>query len=168
MLICSLKKVNRSTLTSPSGNVMLINWAELRIGLRLTASYLFSHHEPAHWDRCYVLRVAGRRIVLCARCSGIYPGIIVGLLTYHLLRDFESLLWFVWLLPVPALVDWSISAFTNVPSHNVIRTVTGWCLGIGYGLGVMLLLIDAEWAVLMAGLLYASLVGVLLSVHLAE
>lgn len=134
---------------------MEIDKTELRKGIKETQQYLLSHHERDEWYRCYALVVFNRRIHICARCLGIYPGIIAGILTH--------LLWFnefinhllIALLPLPALADWSLTSFTKYQGYNVIRTTTGALLGCGYGLGIGVLLIGPNTVVFSIGLIYA-------------
>ncbi len=54
--------------------------SEVRAGLAETRRYLLSHHKPEEWNRCHAVGIPGRKrpLRLCARCSGIYPGIALG------------------------------------------------------------------------------------------
>ena len=40
-------------------------------------------------------------------------------------------------LPVFALIDWHITEITNYKSKNLIRTLSGFLLGIAYSLGLL-------------------------------
>lgn len=140
---------------------MRIDASELRRGLAAARPFLLSHHDPTEWDRCYALTFLGRRVRLCARCSGIYPGILLGALAP---ADVVTLL-FVAVLPLPALVDWTRTAFTRAAGSNAVRTATGVALGLGYGLGLRRLLLQADARVLAVGLGYAVLAVGLLSLR---
>lgn len=140
----------------------MVDWAEFRGGLRETRRYLLSHHEPDEHYRCYAPTVAGRRIRLCARCSGIYPGIVAGLVVYLLGPTWAASIAFVAVLPMPAIVDWTVTRFTPRRGSNPVRTATGLLLGYGYGLGAGLLLGARDPRVLLVGVGYAVLAGVLL------
>jgi uncharacterized membrane protein len=54
--------------------------SEVWSGPTETRRYLLSHHEPAEWDHYHAVGIPGRKrpLRLCARCSGIYPGIVLG------------------------------------------------------------------------------------------
>lgn len=144
---------------------MKIDFAELRDGLAETRRFVLSHHRPSEYDRCYSPRVAGRRVRVCARCLGVYPGIATGILTALFLLDDTpvALVALVALLPLPALCDWALTTFRPARGYNVVRTITGALLGCGYGLGLVLLLIDGRLCVLATGVGYAVLAGVLLA-----
>lgn len=124
---------------------MTLDTSELRRGLTETRRYLLSHHEPDDWDRCHQPRVFGRQLRVCARCSGIYPGIILGLLAGNLGGVPLSPVLILALFPLPALVDWSLSTFANRSGSNLVRTATGALLGFAYGVG--LALISLGWLV---------------------
>lgn len=141
---------------------MKIDFAELRAGVAETRRYLLSHHPPSEYHRCYSPSVGGRRIHVCARCLGVYPGIVVGILTaMFLLNDVPLAL--VALLPLPALCDWGLTTFRSARGYNAVRTITGASLGYGYGFGLVLLLIDGRLRVLAIGVGYAVLAGALLA-----
>lgn len=142
---------------------MGIDLGELRKGLAETRRYLLSHHLPSEYHRCYSPTIAGRQVHICARCLGIYPGIVAGLLAYFFVfRGFSSLL-LVAILPLPALLDWSMTTFTEKEGYNTVRTATGGALGFGYGFGVPLLLFDSKISIVAVGICYALIAGFLLS-----
>lgn len=142
---------------------MRIDSGELRKGLVETRQYLLSHHPPSEYHRCYSPTIAGQRVHICARCLGIYPGIVAGLLAYFsVFRGFISLL-LVAILPLPALLDWSVTTFTEREGYNVVRTATGAALGFGYAFGVPLLLFGSTISVLAVGICYTLAAGFLLS-----
>lgn len=140
--------------------IVSVDWGEFKKGLSATGTYLLSHHEPSEWYRCYAISVGGRTIRLCARCSGIYPGIAIGL--------FASLggtvgavpIGLIAVLPAPALIDWAVTTFSDRGGYNLVRTVTGALLGVGYGLGLATLLSGRILPVVAIGLLYGLLAGI--------
>ncbi|WP_135663899.1 DUF2085 domain-containing protein [Halorhabdus rudnickae] len=137
----------------------------LRRGLAEARPYLLSHHLPERRHRCYRLRPFGRRIDVCARCSGVYPGIVLGVLAFFLAPGpFASLL-AVALLPFPALLDWSHTALGNYRGYNPVRTTTGALLGYGYGVGLGQLFLAGNLRVLAVGIVYVVLAGTLLVVQ---
>ncbi|MHB9287756.1 DUF2085 domain-containing protein [Halobacteriales archaeon Cl-PHB] len=142
---------------------MAIDRGELRRGLAETKRYVFSHHPPSEYDRCYAPVVFGRRVRLCARCSGVYPGIAGGLAAGLGLDGMLTSLVLVLGLPLPALVDWALTAFTDRRGSNPVRTLTGLLLGYAYGLGLVRLLAGGDLRVLAVGLGYGLLAGLLLA-----
>jgi len=92
---------------------------------------IFCHRRP---DR--TLRFRNRYFPVCARCTGIY----IGALSVFLAHYFASLtysynvIFLSLLLMIPTAVDGSTQLFKWRESSNVIRVVTGFLCGIGYGL----------------------------------
>lgn len=136
--------------------------SELRTGLAETKRYLLSHHTPDQYHRCYAVRMRGRPVRLCARCLGVYPGIAVGLglFLFGVFSSHQLLL--VALLPMPALVDWTVTHLRTPDGWNIIRTATGALLGVSYGVGLGQLLLGREPLVLLFGLCYGALAGLAL------
>lgn len=124
---------------------------ELRRGLSRTRQYLLAHHGPDEYDRCHALPVGGRTLRLCARCSGVYPGIAAGLALVA--TGTAPVLW-PWLVavgPAPALLDWAVTTLGSRRGHNAVRTATGALLGVGYGVAVASFLTDPRpWLVAVA------------------
>lgn len=136
--------------------------SELYKGLRQTRPYLLAHHQPAHWHHCYAPTVFGRRIRVCARCLGIYPGIILGILVFERGLPADTRFLLIFLLPIPAVVDWTRTAFTARVGSNASRTLTGGLLGSAYGLGLPAVLIGGELRVLGVGVMFGGVAVVLL------
>lgn len=144
---------------------MAVDWQELRRGLARARPFLLSHHLPAEYDRCYAPVVRGRTIRVCARCAGIYPGILVGIWAAFAAPDPLGHVLLVAVLPLPALLDWSLDALTPWKGSNPGRTGTGFLLGVGYGLGLVHLFVRGTLAVVAVGVGYGTLAAVLLSYH---
>lgn len=134
---------------------MRIDRTELRKGVAETRRFLVSHHEPSEWYRCYSPVLFGRQIRICARCLGIYPGIVAGIVAYLVAPASFTQFLLVAVLPIPALVDWGLTSFTDRRGYNGIRTITGASLGYGYGLGLGLLFGDADVRVVGLGIIFA-------------
>ncbi|MXV61641.1 DUF2085 domain-containing protein [Natronorubrum sp. JWXQ-INN-674] len=145
---------------------MQIDRTELRKGLARTCPYLLSHHLPSERDRCYSPTVFGRRIHLCARCTGIYPGILVALVASMfasgLAHSSTAALFVVLAFPLPALVDWTITTFTERSGSNGVRTMTGVLLGYGYGVGLSQLFLAADFRIAAVGIVYGVTAGILI------
>lgn len=139
----------------------MVDWSEFRTGLAETRRYLLAHHEPDEWYRCHQPIVLGRRVRLCARCSGVYPGIAVGLMAYVLGHPVLASIAVIATLPLPALVDWTVTSFTPRRGYNVVRTATGLLLGYAYGLGLGLVLGDLDPRVILLGIGYAVVAALL-------
>ncbi|MFC7074903.1 DUF2085 domain-containing protein [Haloarcula halophila] len=138
---------------------------ELRRALAAMAPYLLSHHRADEYYRCHRLRVADREVAVCARCSGVYPGIVLGSLA--VLFGVGGGLWapLVAFGPAPALADWAVTTFTDRRGYNAVRTVTGATLGLAYGVALPWVLTTATvWPVAVAvGYGTAAAVGLRLS-----
>jgi uncharacterized membrane protein len=139
-----------------------VDRAELWVGLAETRRYLLSHHVPGERYRCYAPVVFGRRVHLCARCSGVYPGIVAGLFALLVAPAVPATLLLIAVLPLPALVDWALTSLTGRRGYNAVRTATGLLLGYGYGLGLRHLL-AGDWTVLVVGVGYAAAAGLLVA-----
>ena len=131
---------------------------ELRKGISETVPFLLAHHVPSQRDRCHRIVLFGRQIHLCSRCSGIYPGILAGLL----LPLHPISLWLIAVLPAPALVDWAITSFRAYHGSNAVRTATGLLLGYGYGLGLTEVLVGRNLSVVALGVVYGIVAAALL------
>lgn len=140
----------------------MVDWGEFRYGLAATRRYLLSHHLPSERDRCYAPTIFGTQYHLCARCVGVYPGVLIGVLAYGAGMP-AVLSWvLVVLLPAPALGDWWMTTAFSRPGWNSVRTGTGWLLGCGYGLGLGLLLGHGDLRVLGVAVSYGAIAGGLL------
>lgn len=141
---------------------MQSTWEGVKTGLRRTTPYLLSHHRASERHRCYSPAVAGRSVDLCARCLGVYPGIVLAFAADRWLLASPVPVSLVALLPLPALVDWSATAFTARRGWNPARTATGLLLGFAYGSGLLSLLRARVALVLGVGVCYALAAGALL------
>ena len=137
--------------------------SEFKRALAETAPYLLAHHEQSERYRCYAPVVFGRRVHVCARCSGVYPGIISGFAVAMLAPGHFTTLAVVASLPAPALVDWVVTSIGDRQGINSVRTVTGALLGYAYGVGLVRLLFGGDPLVLAIGFGYAVLTGAALA-----
>ncbi|MFX0089108.1 MAG: DUF2085 domain-containing protein [Candidatus Hodarchaeota archaeon] len=96
----------------------------------------FAHHAPDKFHRCLRIQIRGRKLYLCARCTGMLSGIYVAV---FLLPSLQSLVlptiaWIVLIaFPLPAIVDWLSQYSGKRESNNRIRVVSGLLLGSSIG-----------------------------------
>ena len=135
---------------------------EVRRGFRDAAPFLLSHHLPEERDRCHRVRVAGNEIHLCARCSGVYPGLVAAFVAGS--SDLDLPFTAIAALPAPALVEWLLTGRGDRRGRNDVRTLTGLALGLGYGFGLVRLLAGRDRrGVVAVGLAYSTLAAALLA-----
>ena len=151
---------------------MKIDREEFRTGLARTWPYLLSHHTPSEQYRCYAPELLGRRVHLCARCAGIYPGIVIALVIAlfvpMLAHSSTVALLIILAFPLPALVDWTVTTFTERRGYNAVRTATGLLLGYGYGIGLYRLVVVGDMWVVAVGAGYALAAGSLVALSQTE
>ncbi len=97
--------------------------------------FLLAHHHPHELDRCYQFWVGPHPLWICARCAGLIPALLVGL-GLQLIWAQPSGPWDVfWLgvLPWPALVDWGRARLGYSAGRNIVRSLTGLALGLSMG-----------------------------------
>ena len=66
---------------------------------------------------------------LCARCTGLLIGYVVGGITSIFYR--APFYWYIPLL-IPLILDGTIQMFTKYESNNIKRIITGIIAGFGY------------------------------------
>ncbi|MHB8417207.1 MAG: DUF2085 domain-containing protein [Myxococcales bacterium] len=92
-------------------------------------SFVLSHHTGSGLSRCF--RVGSLR--LCARCSGLWPALLVGMEAQRLWRwrpgrwDLAVELGLI----LPALWDYARSHGNPAVGSNLGRALTGLLLGLG-------------------------------------
>jgi uncharacterized membrane protein len=117
--------------------------------------FLLSHHRPEKLHRTIHICIKGKHLYLCARCTGIWTGMISIFLASLFGLDLPVWLYILLLaiLPAPAMVDWTTQSCKIRESKNLIRVGTGFLLGIGWGLFFLLLA---------KGMLYLLLIGLMI------
>ena len=101
---------------------------------------LLSHHRPEKLHRTIRVSFRGRNVYLCARCTGIYSGILSIFVAWFLGFHFPTWLYLPLfsILPLPSTVDWITQSCKLRESRNTIRTCTGYLLGISGGLFLLM------------------------------
>jgi uncharacterized membrane protein len=85
--------------------------------------------------------INGRPMPLCARCTGIAVGSLVGNLSYYFLKDFYfntiyaeynvlAAIGIIFLGMLPLVIDGSLQMLSNYKSNNPLRLGTGILFGI--------------------------------------
>lgn len=83
------------------------------------------HQRP---DRSFFFH--GRQFPVCARCTGVFIGEILGVICFNILE-----LSFAWILIciLIMLADWGIQYITQRESTNLRRVVSGFLCGYAFG-----------------------------------
>ena len=86
--------------------------------------FLGCHQRP---ERSFFIR--GRQLPLCARCTGILAGYVLGgaLFVFGLVPP----VWICGLALLPSLIDWVLQTFFFRESTNIRRLATGFLFGWG-------------------------------------
>jgi uncharacterized membrane protein len=90
-----------------------------------------------HPDRCF--SVNGKPMKLCARCTGFYPGLVIGTfmsVLIPILYSLSSLAIFILtcILLAPMAVDGISQYIGRRESNNILRFITGILAGAGTGM----------------------------------
>lgn len=132
--------------------------------------FLLAHHWPGQLQRCYQFWLGRRPIWFCARCTGLYPVLALVLIALLSVRPAPGRLDLIWLfvLPLPALVDWARSRLTPWSGINWLRSLTGALLGVSLARTVQLNMVEpGHWLVVaQLGALVAIVLGVELRARL--
>ena len=77
--------------------------------------------------------IAGHKLAVCSRCTGLYAGFVLTLLLYPLLRPLRSIEWPppVWLVlaAVPMAIDFGLTFLGIWENTHTSRLLTGLLLG---------------------------------------
>ncbi|MBD3238410.1 MAG: DUF2085 domain-containing protein [Candidatus Moranbacteria bacterium] len=148
--------------TSYFFNKVILAINELRNTLKENWFYFFSHHQKDQLNRCYAIDFGfkGFKLYVCARCLGIYPGLLFGSGLIWKGTIIENNFLLIILGPVMTWIQVLMERCLAV-SNNQIRTISGFCLGLSFALAVDLLFDNLfEVKILLFGLVNAP--GVLL------
>ena len=95
----------------------------------------FIQHNPRHYIK---IKFKGTIIRPCARCFGLWLGLIVGLilsisfiLKVIIISNFLLVFSISWVFVIPAIIDWSTVKLKLRRGNNKIRLTTGFLQGIG-------------------------------------
>ncbi|MFW9966554.1 MAG: DUF2085 domain-containing protein [Candidatus Thorarchaeota archaeon] len=112
-------------------------------GILETLSMLLSHHPPSQYGHCLRVSFRGHSVYFCGRCSGIYSGLGLGLISLFIssVALEPDWLWFMISLAIgfATVVDWVSQRLTPRKTTNFVRAITGFlsgfCLAIIFFLG---------------------------------
>ncbi len=95
---------------------------------------LLSHHPPSLYGHCLRVSLLGRSVYLCGRCSGIYGGLVGGLIILFIFQIQLNPEWF-WFFVAVALgfttvIDWMSQRLTPRKTTNFVRASTGFMSGL--------------------------------------
>lgn len=80
------------------------------------------------------LHIDGHPMAVCSRCSGVYFGLLAGVLVYPLWRQIDEVVpiprFWLFLSLIPVAIDWSLTAFGVWENTHFSRFLTGSILGI--------------------------------------
>ena len=130
--------------------------------------FLLAHHLSGQLDRCYQTWIGRRPVWFCSRCCGVYPVLFLVLalqLFFNIPGGWWDLLW-LYLLPLPPLLDWALGRLGIRPGTNRGRTFFGMFLGASLGRMVYLNMIDPANTLVVIQI--AAFTGVLLLVESAR
>jgi uncharacterized membrane protein len=94
--------------------------------------FLLAHHWPPELNRCYQGWIRNKPVWICARCLGLYPLLLLFLgiqFWMNITPGWWDVLW-LYLLPLPALLDWGSGFWKEKQGSNRQRTLTGALLGV--------------------------------------
>lgn len=136
---------------------------ELKKGLRKTAPHILSHHSVSEYYKCYTLEFK-HKVRICARCIGIYSGILLGVIILITNAIPERIQKFaIIVFPFFALLDWSFTEFTTHKGRNTIRTISGLILGVAYTFALFLFITKfPNYLVITTGAAYGAIATLLL------
>lgn len=103
---------------------------------------MLSHHPPSLYGHCLRVSVFGHSLYLCARCAGIYGGLLIGIAFLFLTSVPLTPPWFWFLLAVgfgmATVTDWVTQRLTYRKTTNHVRAISGFISGIGLSIIFML------------------------------
>ncbi len=118
---------------------------------------LLSHHSVKALSHTIRINLLGRTLYVCARCTGVALGFLIGALYLNqLIISVASWPFLLAIFPIPAATDWLIQVHGLRESTNWRRVVTGIALGQLYLVGVVAL-VTREFALLIdSGLVWLA------------
>jgi len=97
--------------------------------------HIFFHHPYCQLNRTLQVSLFGKKIVLCTRCTGQYSMMLLYLIL-SLLFEIKEPAVLIYLLPLPATLDWLTQTIKWRESTTPIRLLTGGLFGIWLAVAV--------------------------------
>jgi uncharacterized membrane protein len=120
---------------------------------------LLSHHPPSLYGHCLRLTLRGRSLYFCARCTGIYGGLVIGVVAFLILPITlePSWLWFLIAVAIgfSTVIDWMSQRLTPRKTTNFVRATTGFMSGLS--LAIIFLLGDLFYMLIALAIMMASI-----------
>lgn len=116
-------------------------------GYDALASTIYQAFSPfCHQISERSFHIAGHKLAVCSRCTGIYAGVLAGVLLYPLARSLgrrgaPSPVWLI-LSSVPITLDFALGFFGIWRNTHTSRLLTGALLGIACAIYLVPGLID--------------------------
>lgn len=100
---------------------------------------VLSHHPPCQYNR--TLRIFNIRV--CARCTGIASGLLFALVLYNYFPvPFVAGIIAGFLLPLPAILNFTLNELGITRNNTFKRLVTGTLMGLSIGTAILYLFSD--------------------------
>lgn len=154
-----LKKIRIKLLLPLAGLILLGFWMQYTppglMGKAKAVGYAVCHQIPSH-----SFQIQGKPLALCARCSGQYLGVLLGLLYLGVLGKRRSgrPSWLIFVFMGVAFASYAVDgvnsflsvypdldSFTLYTPRNAYRLLSGLGMGLTVSIGVYLLFSRAVW-----------------------
>jgi uncharacterized membrane protein len=111
------------------------------------------------YGHCLRLTFRGRSLYFCARCTGMYGGLAIGIVALLLLPITlePTWLWFLVALAIgfSTVIDWMSQRLTPRKTTNFVRATTGFMSGLS--LAIIFLLGDLFYMLIALAVMSASI-----------
>ncbi len=95
-------------------------------------NYLLSHHATGEHYRCYGLTIFSIRLHFCARCLGIYLGILGGYITFEPTSKLTCIARLILGPLILTAFDWLYCKAVSSKGNNLLRTLSGLGIGLSF------------------------------------
>ncbi len=96
--------------------------------------------------------LVAHKFAVCSRCSGVYFGLLLGLLTYPLFRSMDETepfpRFWLFLAMIPMGLDWALDLFGILENTHVTRFISGLILGFACAVFIVPALVELSEMIL--------------------